>query len=90
LGDVPKDYEAYLLAGQAGFDVVVGALSITADDVAMEVWEAVEDGCGGDLERKRKLRYHVGHDAPGIVKAREESMTDDEYMGRMRRILGLE
>jgi NAD(P)-dependent dehydrogenase (short-subunit alcohol dehydrogenase family) len=88
--DVPKDYEAYLQAGQAGFDAVVGARSITAGDVALAVWEAAEDGRAGEVERKRKVRYYVGHDGAGIIRARNESVTDGEYMEKIRRILGLE
>lgn len=49
----------------------------SADEVADVVYAAATDGTD-------KLRYFVGNDTRGFIKARYESTSDDEYVQYMR------
>jgi short-subunit dehydrogenase len=87
-GGGPADYDGFMKEAYRASESLMGQPSMTAHDAALGVWDAVEDARGDDVEKKRKLRYFVGHDAGGIVKAREESVTDEEYLAKLRGVLG--
>ncbi|KAJ7051227.1 short-chain dehydrogenase reductase SDR [Mycena amicta] len=59
------------------FGKMVGGASISSTDVAETIRAAATDG-------KDQLRYFIGNDARGFVKARYESRSDEEYMEKMR------
>lgn len=56
---------------------MAAGVTISSDDVAKVIYEAATDGSD-------KLRYLIGNDTRGFVKARYESKNDDEYMAYMR------
>ncbi|MBB3388881.1 NAD(P)-dependent dehydrogenase (short-subunit alcohol dehydrogenase family) [Rhizobium sp. BK275] len=70
------DYNEFLQRAQRAFAAMVAAKMMTSSDVARVVYEAATDG-------KDQLRYLVGDDARGFVKARR-SMDDQAYMDFMR------
>jgi short-subunit dehydrogenase len=51
--------------------------SVSSEQVAEKILEAVEDG------KVNKLRYFIGNDSSGFLKARLESQNDDDYMAYM-------
>ncbi|KAK0456026.1 hypothetical protein EV421DRAFT_21947 [Armillaria borealis] len=53
------------------------ARTTSADEVADVIYAAATDGTD-------KLRYFVGNDTRGFIKARYESTNDDEYVQHMR------
>ncbi len=70
------DYNEFLQAAQRAFAAMVAAKMMTSSDVAKVIFEAATDG-------KDQLRYLVGDDARGFVKARR-SMEDQAYVDFMR------
>ena len=56
---------------------MVNRAAITSEDVAATIYTAVTDG-------KSQLRYFVGEDERGFLKARYSSKDDVEYMAFMR------
>nr|GAT45581.1 3-oxoacyl-(acyl-carrier-protein) reductase [Mycena chlorophos] len=70
-------YGAFLTKTGESFSKMVAGASISSDDVAGAILTAATDG-------KRQLRYFIGNDARGFVKARYESQSDEEYMAKMR------
>ncbi|MHB0953924.1 MAG: SDR family oxidoreductase [Allorhizobium sp.] len=74
--NTPTDYRPFLERSTAAFARMGGALTMTPRDVANVVHEAATDGTS-------RLRYFVGDDARGFVKARRE-MADQDYVDFMR------
>ena len=74
--NTPTDYRPFLDRSTAAFARMGGALTMTSRDVADVVLKAATDGTS-------RLRYLVGDDARGIVKARHE-MADQDYVDFMR------
>ena len=72
----PTDYRPFLERSTAAFARMGGALTMTSRDVANVVHEAATDGTS-------RLRYFVGDDARGFIKARHE-MADQDYVDFMR------
>ncbi|EJJ27450.1 SDR family oxidoreductase [Rhizobium sp. CF142] len=70
------DYNTFLESAQQAFATMVAAKMMTSADVADVIYEAATDG-------KNQLRYLVGDDARGFVKARH-SMDDQAYVDFMR------
>lgn len=70
------DYNQFLQAAQRSFGAMVAAKMMTSSDVAKVIHEAATDG-------KDQLRYLVGDDARGFVKARRD-MDDQAYVDFMR------
>lgn len=70
------DYQGFVASTNAAFARMTGARSIAADDVAGSILEAVTDGSD-------RLRYLIGDDARGFVKARRE-LPEDDYIAFMR------
>ncbi|KAJ6569527.1 short-chain dehydrogenase reductase SDR [Mycena capillaripes] len=62
--------------GQSFQKMIAGA-SVSSADVAETIRVAATDGTN-------QLRYFIGNDARGFVKARYESNSDEEYMAHMR------
>ena len=74
---VMNDYGQFIEKTTQSFMTMVAARSISSDEVAKVILEAALDGSD-------KLRYLVGNDTRGFLKARYESSTDDEYIAYMR------
>lgn len=70
------DYDDFLKRTTHAFAQMSAARSINADEVAAAIYGAAVDGTD-------RLRYLVGNDARGFVKARQE-MSDQEYVRFMR------
>lgn len=77
---VPKpelaDYDAFLARTNAQFSAMLAASNMSADDVAARILEALTDGT-------KQLRYLIGDDARGFVRARR-TMSEEGYMDFMR------
>lgn len=74
--EMPADYRPFLDRSTAAFARMGGALTMTSGDVAKAVHEAATDETG-------RLRYFVGDDARGFLKARHE-LADQDYVDFMR------
>ncbi len=73
----PGDYAPYVAQVTRAFAGMVAARSTGAADVAHAVFQAATDGSD-------RLRYLVGDDARGFVRARRE-LAEDDYVAFMRR-----
>jgi NAD(P)-dependent dehydrogenase (short-subunit alcohol dehydrogenase family) len=73
---VPHDYDAFVEKTNAAFGRMAAASNISADDVAQVIYNAATDGTD-------RLRYLVGDDARGFIKA-WEGMKDEDYLAFMR------
>ncbi|MDI7863754.1 SDR family oxidoreductase [Rhizobiaceae bacterium n13] len=72
----PQEYHPFLQRSIEAFGRMGGALTMTSHDVAKVILEAATDGTS-------RLRYLVGDDARGFVKARRE-LADQDYVDHMR------
>lgn len=79
-----KDYDEFLNKTGESYKKMVGGIAISSEDVAKKILEAVQDGYAEDEEKKEKLRYWIGNDTRGFMKARYNSKDDEEYMRFMR------
>lgn len=70
------DYDDFIANTDRAFAAMTSASNMNSDDVAKVIYAAATDGSD-------QLRYLVGDDARGFVKARRE-MTEDGYMAFMR------
>jgi NAD(P)-dependent dehydrogenase (short-subunit alcohol dehydrogenase family) len=70
------DYDAFVARTNRAFANMTAARSMTSDDVAEVIWAAATDGSD-------QLRYLVGDDSRGFVKARRE-LPDQDYVNFMR------
>lgn len=70
------DYEAFVERTNAAFARMTAARRMDADEVAEVIFQAATDGTD-------RLRYPVGDDSRGFLRARRE-MTDDDYIAFMR------
>lgn len=70
------DYDGFVANTAKAFAAMVSASNMSSDDVAKVIYGAATDGSS-------QLRYLVGDDARGFVKARRE-MTEADYMAFMR------
>ncbi len=70
------DYDAFIKRSSEAFAKMSAARSIDADDVAKAIYDAATDGTD-------RLRYLVGNDTRGFIKARAE-MADQDYVAFMR------
>jgi short-subunit dehydrogenase len=70
------DYDAFTANTHAAFERMKQASSISADTVAERIHEALTDGSD-------RLRYLIGEDSRGFVKARRE-LSEEAYIGFMR------
>ncbi|KAF9009222.1 hypothetical protein BDZ89DRAFT_1143922 [Hymenopellis radicata] len=59
------------------FSSMEGAIAMSSEDVAELICEAVTDG-------KKQLRYFIGPDHLGTIKAKYESSTDEQYTEYIR------
>ena len=71
-----SDYDAFVTQTQEAFARMNAARTTTAQEVAKTIYEAATDGTD-------RLRYLVGEDARGFVKAKQ-TMPDAEYVEFMR------
>ena len=76
LDDSLTDYDEFVARTNATFAAMMGAPMVSADDVGQLIWAAVTDGAD-------QLRYLIGDDARGFVKARRE-LSDQAYVDFMR------
>ncbi len=72
----PPDYADFVGATAAAFGRMVAARSLAAEEVAEAIFGAATDGTA-------RLRYLVGDDARGFVKARQ-TLADQDYVDYMR------
>lgn len=70
------DYDAFVEHANEAFGTMRAAQMMSSDDVADVIYDAVTDGTD-------RLRYLVGDDARGFVKARRE-MSEEGYIAFMR------
>jgi short-subunit dehydrogenase len=70
------DYADFVARTNEAFAGMVAARAMSADDVAVAVYDAATDGTD-------RLRYPVGDDSRGFVKARRQ-MSDQDYVDFMR------
>jgi short-subunit dehydrogenase len=78
----PADYDDFVKRTGEAFARMSAARMINSDDVAGVILEAATDGTD-------RLRYLVGDDARGFIKARKE-MSDQDYVAFMRAKFPLE
>ncbi len=71
-----KDYDEFVNRTNEAFTQMGTARTISSEDVAKVIYEAATDNTD-------RLRYLVGNDTRGFIKAREE-MFDQEYVDFMR------
>jgi NAD(P)-dependent dehydrogenase (short-subunit alcohol dehydrogenase family) len=71
-----SSYDDFIARTDEAFRNMVAARSISADEVAAVIYTAATDGTD-------RLRYLVGDDARGFVKARRE-MSEEDYIAFMR------
>jgi NAD(P)-dependent dehydrogenase (short-subunit alcohol dehydrogenase family) len=71
-----SDYEDFLKRSQQAFARMAAARMVSSSDVAETIHEAVTDG-------SERLRYLIGDDARGFIRARHE-MSDNDYVNFMR------
>ena len=71
-----KDYQPFIQRSTEAFSRMTAARLIDSDDVAKVVYEAATDGTD-------RLRYLVGNDTRGFIKARAE-LPDQEYVDLLR------
>jgi NAD(P)-dependent dehydrogenase (short-subunit alcohol dehydrogenase family) len=71
-----SDYDAFADRTREAFSNMTAARSISSEDVAEAILGAVTDGTD-------QLRYLVGNDTRGFIKARAD-MPDQDYVGFMR------
>ncbi len=74
--EVPADYAPFLERTRRAFAAMAAARMVSAADVADVILDAATDG-------SPRLRYLVGDDARGFIKARAE-MADQDYVDFMR------
>jgi NAD(P)-dependent dehydrogenase (short-subunit alcohol dehydrogenase family) len=70
------DYDNFVARTKAAFASMTAARTTKADEVAQVIYDAATDGTG-------RLRYLVGDDSRGFIKARQE-MSDQGYVDFMR------
>ena len=70
------DYDDFVACTNEAFARMTAARMITSEDVAKVIYDAATDGT-------ERLRYLVGYDAHGFIKARRE-MSDQDYITFMR------
>ncbi len=73
---VLTDYDAFVANTAKSFAAMTSASTMSSDDVAKVIYGAATDGSD-------QLRYLVGDDARGFVKARRE-MPENDYIAFMR------
>lgn len=71
-----KDYNEFLAQTQASYGKMVAARSQSSEDIAAVMYTAATDGTD-------QLRYLVGNDTRGFIKAKKE-MADQDYIEYMR------
>lgn len=71
-----SDYEPFVARTTEAFSRMVAARSVSAEDVAQVIFECITDGSD-------QLRYFVGNDARGFLKAKRE-LADQQYVEFMR------
>lgn len=74
--DTLSDYDDFVQRTNEAFARMSAARTISSADVAAVIFEAATDGTG-------RLRYLVGNDTRGFIKARQE-LPDPEYVAFMR------
>ncbi|WP_342362236.1 SDR family oxidoreductase [Terrarubrum flagellatum] len=72
-----SDYDAFIQQTGESFARLRTGLAISADDVARVIFEAATDGSD-------RLRYLIGDDFNGFVRARRE-MAEEDYIAFMRK-----
>jgi len=70
-------YNDFMAGIGASFRKMIAGAGVSSRDVAQTIYEAATDG-------SRQLRYFVGNDTRGFLKARYETSSDEEYMKWMR------
>jgi short-subunit dehydrogenase len=70
------DYDVFVANTKAKFADMMAARMVSSADVARVIYEAATDGSD-------RLRYLIGDDARGFVKARRE-LTEEQYITFMR------
>jgi NAD(P)-dependent dehydrogenase (short-subunit alcohol dehydrogenase family) len=73
---MPQDYQDFMMRMRQSYTEMVAARTQSAEDIAEVIWEAATDGTD-------RLRYFVGDDSRGFIKARRE-LPDQEYVDFMR------
>ncbi|KAH7906358.1 short-chain dehydrogenase reductase SDR [Hygrophoropsis aurantiaca] len=77
IGESPKSYDEFKARIAASYQKMIAGASVSSHDVTQTIYDAATDG-------KVQLRYFIGNDARGFLKARYESQSDEEYMTLMR------
>jgi NAD(P)-dependent dehydrogenase (short-subunit alcohol dehydrogenase family) len=71
-----SDYDEFIARTQEAFAKMTAARSMSAADIAQVIYEATTDGTN-------RLRYLVGDDSRGFIKAKQE-LSDQDYIEFMR------
>ena len=74
---IASDYDEWVQKTFRQFGKMAAGVTISSGDVAKVIYEAATDGSD-------KLRYLVGNDTRGFLRARYESNSDEEYIAYMR------
>ncbi|KAJ7645657.1 short-chain alcohol dehydrogenase [Mycena polygramma] len=70
-------YKDFIAATVESFSKMIAAAGVSSTDVANTIYTAATDG-------KNQLRYFIGDDFRGFLKARYESKSDEEFMKVIR------
>ena len=73
----PERYNDFSAKAMAKFQELVAGSGHPASQVAQVIYEAATDG-------KNQLRYVTGEDGKGLLKARYQTNSDEEYMAHQR------
>jgi len=71
-----RDYDDFVNRTAEAFANMSASRTVSSDDVANIIFEAATDGT-------KRLRYLVGNDSRGFIKARKE-LSDRDYITFMR------
>ena len=75
--DALEDYDSFVARTGKAFSTLTAARTVTAEEVAHVIYDAATDGTD-------RLRYLVGDDARGFIKARR-NLDDQDYIDFMRK-----
>lgn len=79
--EVKQAYEQFMKKTTAAFSRMIAGVATSSDQVAETIYEAATDGSD-------RLRYLIGDDARGFVKARygeKGEKADEEYLATLRK-----
>ncbi|KAI0074183.1 3-oxoacyl-reductase [Panus rudis PR-1116 ss-1] len=71
------EYGPFVQKTMEHYRKLIGGIQVSSAEVAKAIYDAATDGT-------EKLRYFIGQDNRGFLKARYQTTSDDEYIAHMR------